>query len=327
MGGSRELMSQNNSDRDLKGWLNALTAFGWWGLVLPLALLWAKSEGSEEIGSSVVRWTFELLSLRILFCLVFCLVLLLSFRRFGLLLEVFRSRSLLLWFCLSSFLIFLNWLGFIIGASMNNLSQASLGYYMGPLFNVLLGFLFLSERLKIPQFVAVCIAGMGILWLTLKAGEFPWIALCLATSFGFYGLVRKKIKVDAVVGLTMESLFCIPIAVGVLVFLGTREEGLVFLNGSILLKWIVIALGPATAIPLICFAKAANRLRLGTLGFIQFIAPTGQLLLAVLFDTKPITGEKLVGYCFVWLAVGVYLVDLWFTQKNQELVSIDKLES
>ena len=316
-------MSQNSSDRDLKGWLNALTAFGWWGFVFPLILLWAKSEGRIEPGK-IVRWTFELLSLRIIFCVVFCFVLLVSLRRMALFLDVFRSRALLLWFALSAFLIFLNWLGFIIGASMNNLSQASLGYYMGPLFNVVLGYLFLSERLKASQFVAVCIAGVGILWLTLKAGEFPWIAFCLATSFGFYGLVRKKIKVDAVVGLTMETLYCIPVSVGILVFFCTQEQGLVFVNGTVLLKWIVIITGPATAIPLICFAIAANRLRLGTLGFIQFVAPTGQLILAMIFDARPITGEKLIGYCFVWLAVAIYLVDLWLSQKKQNEAAVSK---
>ena len=96
-----------------------------------------------------------------------------------------------------------------------------------------------------------------------------------------------------------------------------QEEGLVFLDGTAMLRWIVIFTGPATAIPLICFAIAAQRLRLGTLGFIQFIAPTGQLLLAMIFDKQPITGEKLIGYGFVWLAVGIYLVDLWYHQRKK----------
>ncbi|MEE2641198.1 MAG: EamA family transporter RarD [Planctomycetota bacterium] len=308
-------MQENLSDRDWKGWWNALVAFGWWGFVFPLVLLWAKSEGRIE-KASVVRWSLELLSLRVVFCVVFCFLLLAFLGRLQQFRQVFQSRQLLVGFLVSAFLIFLNWLGFIVGASMNNLSQASLGYYMGPLFNVVLGYFFLAEKLRRFQFAAVCIAGTGIFWLICMAGEFPWIALCLATSFGFYGLVRKKMQVDSVVGLTMETLYCLPVCLVILVLLASGRDGLVFTEGSSLLRWIVLFTGPATAIPLICFAVAAKRLRLGTLGFIQFIAPTGQLILAMVYDAKPVTGEKLIGYSFVWAAVAVYLVDLGLQRRG-----------
>lgn len=309
-------MNSESSDRDTTGWVNALAAFGWWGFVFPLVLLWGKSEGRDQI-ESAVTWSFELLSLRILSCVVFCLVLLWVTGKLTLLIQVFKTPRLLLWFALSSFLIFLNWLGFIIGASTNNLSQASLGYYMGPLFNVLLGYLFLGERLRKPQFFAVGVAAAGILWLTILAGEFPWIALTLAMSFGCYGLVRKKVRIDAVVGLTMETIYCVPLSIGIVVYLANQDHGLVFAEGTHLLRWIVIFTGPATAIPLICFAIAANRLRLGTLGFIQFVAPTGQFILATIFDNQPFTSEKLIGFSFVWAAVAIYLLDLWITNRSK----------
>lgn len=302
-------------DRDWKGWLNALAAFGWWGFVFPLILLWVKSVGQDEIGS-LVRWSFELLAWRIVFCFLFCLGLLWATGKLSLWLPVFRQRRILLGFAFSAVLIFVNWSGFIIGATTNNLSQASLGYYMGPLFNVFLGYLFLGERLRRPQFLSVLVAAVGVIWLTYQAGEIPWIALALASSFGLYGLVRKRLNVDAVVGMTMECLYCLPFCVVLLVVFGIQAEGLVFIQASSALRWIVIFTGPATAIPLICFAVAARRLRLGTLGFIQFIAPTGQLMLAMIFDAKPITGEKLIGYGFVWLAVAIYLIDLGLHQRN-----------
>lgn len=297
-------------DHDLKGWLHALLAFGWWGFIFPLVVLWSKSAGSGEI-HSMFHWSLELLALRILFCLLFCLGLLLVLQRFGLLIAVFRSRRLLLWFAVSSGLIFLNWLGFIIGATTNNLSQTSLGYYMGPIFNVLLGFVFLGERLRKVQFAAVCVAGMGILWLALKGNQFPWIAIVLAVSFGFYGLVRKRTPVDSIVGMTMECLFCLPICFLLIGYLAWATEGLVFVRSNHTLRLVALFTGPATAIPLISFSIAAQRLRLGTLGFIQFVAPTGQLILSLLFDSQPITTERLIGYGFVWAAVGIYLVDLW----------------
>ena len=309
------MIGENSSDRDVQGWLNALVAFGWWGFIFPMVIVWAEHAAAGYIDNKV-RWVLEVLGLRIIFCLLFCLGLLGVTGKLKLLLDVFRSRKLVLWFALTAFLIFLNWFGFIIGVATDNLSQASLGYYMGPLFNVLLGYLFLSEKLRRTQLIAVIVAGLGVLWLTYKAGEFPWISLCLATSFGFYGLARKKTAVDSVVGMSMECIFCLPLCIGIIVYFANQPAGLVFLKGPDLLRWIFVFMGPATAIPLICFAIAARRLRLGTLGFIQFIAPTGQFVLSLFFDDKPFHVEKLIGYSFVWLAVTLYLFDLWANQKK-----------
>lgn len=315
-------MGKPTGDRDLKGWLNALVAFGWWGFIFPLVVILINYLGRDEI-SSAQRWIFEFLGWRIIFCLLFCLGLLWFTEKIGLFIKVFSNRQLLLGFALSAFLIFLNWVGFVAGVVTENISQASLGYYMGPLFNVFLAYLFLGERLRRPQFLAVIVSGIGVLWLTYKAGEFPWIALCLATSFGFYGLVRKKLNVDSVVGMTMECLYCLPVCIAILLIYYSQPEGLVFLQSNNSLRLAILFTGPATAIPLICFAIAARRLRLGTLGFIQFIAPTGQLLLAMIFDNKPITGEKLLGYGFVWLAVVIYLADLWY---HQRIIAAEKSE-
>lgn len=308
-------MSKSN-DRDLSGWLNAIVAFGWWGFIFPSLVLTMtftaeRSTGGKFDWSTIgVQWSLEVLASRIFWCVLFCFLLLWINGRLGDFFAVFRSKSTLVWFAITSALIFINWLVFVIAAATDRLHQASLGYYMGPIFNVVLGYLFLGERLKSLQVVAVLFTCTGIGWLIFSQAEFPWISICLASSFGIYGLFRKRIPVDAIVGLTFETLYCIPIALGIVIYFGSSQTGLIFANADLSTNFLMFLAGPATAVPLICFAVAAKKLRLITLGFIQFLAPTGQILLARFANQELIGLEKLVGYGFIWTAVLIYLVEL-----------------
>jgi chloramphenicol-sensitive protein RarD len=310
----------SHSDRDVKGWLNALVAFGWWGFVFPSLLLLLKSVTDASVNSTM-RWSLEILLFRILYCLLFCLGVLIVVKRIPDLLAVFRSRVQMFWFAISAMLIFLNWTGFVYGATSGRLSQTSLGYYMGPLINIALGYLFLSEKLSRTQLFSVILAALGVLWLTFIQGEFPWIAMVLAISFSFYGLVRKRLSVDSIVGMTVESFYCLPVAIGCFIYFFLHDDGVHALEAGWKVNLLLVLVGPATAIPLISFAIAARRLRLGTLGFIQFIAPTGQLLLAMFVDGETIPAKKFIGYLFVWVAVVLYLVDLWRTAPVDEQIA------
>lgn len=290
------------------GWFYAMLAYGWWGFVFPLVLI-GLNAAADPYSDSPVAWSFEILASRIVWCVVFCLIVIGLTRRFPAFREAIRSRKVLLTICVSSFLIACNWFGFIIGASIGRLSEASLGYYINPLFNVLLGYLFLSETLRRRQIWAVALAGLGVVWLTLIHGQVPWIAFGVATSFGFYGLVRKKLKIDALLGMTLEAMCCLPFALGYLIWRQVGSEPLVFLEGDWKIIVLLLACGPATALPLIWFAAAARRLKLATMGFIQFLAPTGQLIVALVANGESLSQGKLIGFVFIWAAVILYVWD------------------
>lgn len=308
-------MSESN-DRDVNGWINAIVAFGWWGFVFPSLVLTmtftAKRSTADQFdwANIGVQWSLEVLASRIVWCVLFCFFLLWFNGRLVEFFAVFKSKSTLGWFALTSILIFINWLVFVIAAATDRLHQASLGYYMGPIFNMVLGYLFLGERLKSLQIVAIGFTCLGIGWLIFSQTEFPWISICLAASFGVYGLFRKKIPVDSIVGLTFETLYCIPIAVGIVIYFGYQSPGLIFSKADVSTNLLLFLAGPATAIPLICFAIAAKKLRLITLGFIQFLSPTGQIILARFVNQETIEWEKLVGYGLIWMAVLIYLIEL-----------------
>lgn len=212
-------MSKSN-DRDLSGWLNAIVAFGWWGFIFPSLVLTMtftaeRSTGGKFDWSNIgVQWSLEVLASRIFWCVLFCFLLLWINGRLGDFFAVFRSKSTLVWFAITSALIFINWLVFVIAAATDRLHQASLGYYMGPIFNVVLGYLFLGERLKSLQVVAVLFTCTGIGWLIFSQAEFPWISICLASSFGIYGLFRKKNSRGRHRGLNLRNALLHPNRVG-----------------------------------------------------------------------------------------------------------------
>lgn len=273
-----------------------LVAYLWWGFV-PLYFRAVRSVPADEILAHRVVWSFVLLA-----------ILSRWFHRWPVALAALRDRRILLTLLLSTALIAINWLTFIWSILDERLIEASLGYFMSPLVNVALGVVFLRERLRAWQGVSVALATVGVGYLTLRYGQVPWIALILATSFGFYGLVRKTARVDSLVGLTLETMLLAP-AMGLYLLVLTLAGDGVFAQGPPRLSLLLVLGGVVTAVPLLCFAAAARRLRLATVGLLQYIAPTFQFFLAVVAFGEPFTQAHAISFTLIWCALAIYSID------------------
>jgi chloramphenicol-sensitive protein RarD len=210
---------------------------------------------------------------------------------------------------LSALLISVNWLVFIWAIANDHVLDASLGYFINPLVNVVLGVLLLGERLRRLQWLAVTLALTGVGNLVWQHGTLPWIALTLAFSFGSYGLVRKQTPTDALSALCVETLLLVPLAAGYLAFLDLTGQGH-FLRGPATVDGLLLLAGVLTALPLLLFGGAARRLRLSTLGLLQYTVPTGHFLLAVFVFGESFTAAHAVTFGAIWLALALYGLDL-----------------
>jgi chloramphenicol-sensitive protein RarD len=226
-----------------------------------------------------------------------------SFRReWKLIWPALSNRRNLVLLSAGAILIALNWLIFIYSIATHQVLQASLGYFINPLLSVALGMIFLREKLRSGQWIAVVVATLAVLNLTLRAHGFPWIAVSLAATFGFYGLVRKMVDINSLHGLLIESSLLLPLSIGLVVILHTGRLsagtwGLLSLSGFI------------TAVPLLCFGAALRRLKLSTMGFLQYIGPTLQFLVAICLFHEPLDRGKIGSFALCWIAIGVYVVD------------------
>jgi len=247
-----------------------------------------------------------LLAHRVVWSMVFGLVLLTLTHRSGELAAVLRSRRQLLPILFSALLIGTNWFVFLWAVDTDRVLDTSLGYYINPLISVLFGVIFLGERLRPLQAVAVLLAAVGVLQMVVALGALPWISLVLAVSFALYGLVRKMAAVMPVVGFTLETCLLAPLAAAYLLVSDPRG-GVVDLSSGLAL--LLVGTGPFTAAPLLCFNSAAKRLRLATLGLFQYIAPSLAFVLAVAYYGEPFTRAHAVTFSCVWLALAIYSVD------------------
>ena len=250
------------------GAIYALTAYFIWGFIpLYFSLVDVLIPG-------------EILAHRIIWSLLFLMALVLASNRWDLLLGLLKNSNNLWWLVLSSLLIATNWLTYIWALQNNQVIDTSLGYYINPMVSVMLGMVFLGERLRPLQLLAVFIAGIGVVHEIFVVGRLPAVALILALTFGAYGLIRKKVAVDAVVGLLVETLFLLPFALGYFFYLVVQQQN-VFGNTTFELNVLILGLGFLTTLPLLSFGAAALRLSLTALGFYQYLAPSMVLLLAV----------------------------------------------
>jgi len=288
-----------------KGITFGLGAYLWWGLVLPVYIKSLRHVNVVELLGHRVIWSLVMTALLIAF--------LGGWNRLRVALRVRRTRLLLL---ASTIAITGNWLGFLWAVYTDRLSHASLGYYINPLISVLLGFLFFSERLRRKQQVALVLAALGVLYMTLRLGELPWISLFLAFSFGFYGLLRKMALVDSVGGLAVETALITPVLLLVMGFLET-QDGLAIFHGSAMTILALPFAGIVTAVPLILFAGAARRLPLSAIGFMQYITPTLQLITAVALFGEPFTGHHAVAFAAIWTALAFYTYDMVQHRRRQ----------
>jgi chloramphenicol-sensitive protein RarD len=210
---------------------------------------------------------------------------------------------------MSAVLIAVNWYVFILAVSTERVIETSLGYYMTPLANVALGFVFLRERLRPLQLAAIGLAALGVGMLAAQAGQFPWIAVSLAVSFSFYGLLRKIVGVDSLYGLLFETAALTPAAIGLIIWQAMAPAaGQLAIPGLTTLGLLALT-GPITSGPLLLFAAAARRLKMATLGILQFLAPTIQFSIAVLVFHEPFTAVHGRSFACIWLAIAVYSLD------------------
>ncbi len=217
-------------------------------------------------------------------------------------------RRNVLFLLMAALLIAINWLVFIYAITTRQVLQASLGYFINPLLSVALGLIFLGERLRPGQWLALFFAGLGVLNLAVRAGAFPWIALSLATSFALYGLVRKTVSVHSLHGLLIETLFLLPPAL-IWLLLGPSNRLLQDNLGLLSLSGLV------TAVPLLMFGAAVRCLRLSTLGFLQYVGPSIQFFLALVFFREPLDLVRFVSFSLCWLGIVTYLTESVLTHR------------
>ena len=211
----------------------------------------------------------------------------------------------------STLMISINWLMYVWAIGNGHVVDASLGYFINPLVSVLMGVLLLSERLNRTQWIAVALAACGVAYLTYATGRVPWIALVLALTFGTYGLIRKVVKVESVPGLAVETMFLLPFSLGWLIWCERQGTG-AFGHQGPLTDALLIGSGIVTALPLTLFAYGARRIRLSTVGLLQYVGPTLQFLCGVLVFREPFTHTRFIGFVIIWIALGIYMADsLW----------------
>ncbi len=270
-----------------------------WG-ILPIYWKLLDHVSSDEILANRIFWSF-----------IFMMFILVFSRKWGELIvtiKSFRANKKELYALLAaSLFISCNWFLYIWSVNNNHLIEASLGYYINPLVSVLLGMIFFREKLSPAQFVSFFMAIIGVLILTISYGKFPWVSVILALSFGFYGLLKKMVKVDSAIGLTLETLVVTPIALAYMIFLFVKGNQS-FLSISVETDLLLISAGAATAIPLLYFAKGAQKIPMATLGFLQFIAPTLTLILGVFFYHEHFSRIHFVSFLFIWTAIMLYSV-------------------
>ncbi|SDN20847.1 EamA family transporter RarD [Alkalicoccus daliensis] len=274
-------------------------AYSLWGL-LPIYWKWIDHVPSPEV-----------LAHRIIWSLIFLIGLFLFMRRAHILKEDLRyiaaHPKIIVGIMTTAFFISVNWVLFIWAVANERIVEVSLGYYINPLLNVVLGVLFFKETLSLRQRLAVGLAFIGVLILTISFGAVPYIALTLAFSFGMYGLVKKQTQIGAMTGLIIETLFLLPIALIYLFIIHDSFEGLMHAGDS-LTPLLLIFTGAATAVPLLLFGTAAKKIPLSLLGFLQYIAPTTMLILGVLLYKEPFTIVHLVSFLFIWSALLMYSI-------------------
>ncbi|MHA6198577.1 EamA family transporter RarD [Pseudomonas wadenswilerensis] len=287
-----------------RGYILGLTAYIIWGL-FPLYFKLLQSVPAVEIIVHRVLWSALCGSL-----------LLLVWKHPGWWRELRDNPRRLAVLALSGLLIAFNWLTYVWAVNNDRMLEASLGYYINPLVNVLLGMLLLGERLRRLQWIAVGLAALGVAQQVWQVGSLPWVSLALALSFGFYGLIRKQAPVAALPGLVVETWMLVPIALGwLLLNPGVSSAQPEFYTTSQAL-WLMAA-GPVTLIPLVSFNAAARHLPYTTLGFLQYLAPTLVLLQAVLLFGEHLSSSTLVAFMFIWAGLALYSVDAWLSLRKR----------
>ena len=277
-----------------QGIIVVVLAYAWWGF-MPIYWKLLDHVASGEILSGRVIWSF-----------VFTLLLVLIGRKFSVLREdlknLWKDKKSFWSLVLASYLVTGNWFLYIFAVNEGYIVQASLGYYINPLLSVLLGIIFLKEKLSLAQKISVLIAATGVVLLTISYGVVPWIAMLLASTFAFYGLIKKRITIDPLRGLTIETLFVLPVALAYFSYLVVSDQA-VFFSSNITTTILLVLTGVATAVPLVLFAKGTKTMPLYMSGFIQYIAPTLMLLIGIFVYGEKFSKIEFISFSFIWAAL------------------------
>lgn len=289
------------------GYGYAAAAYGLWGF-LPLYIALAEPTGSIEF----IAW-------RILWSVVFCAVLITVLRQWRETRRLLRDRRAVLTLGLAGLLIALNWFIYVVSVMTGHTIEAALGYFLNPLVSILLGLVFLRERLRRLQWVAVGIAAIAMIVLAVGYGKVPWIAIVLACTFGTYGLVKKRVgaSAGAIPGFFVETMLISPIGIASLVWVAVAGGGITFGTVSLGNTLVLVGAGVVTSLPLLSFAAAASRLTLVEIGMMQFIAPIMQLIIGVWLFGEAMPPERLAGFIIVWVALAVFVIDLGIASGRQ----------
>jgi len=273
-----------------------LFAYALWG-VMPLYVHTLSGVTSLQIVAHRIVWAALLL-----------VAFVVATGRLGFLRQLRQRPGIAGTFVASAVALSVNWLVYIWAVGQGRVVDASLGYFINPLLSVVLAVFVLKERLRLAQWLAVALAALGVLWLTLLARQLPWIGLTVAVSFATYGVLRKTAAIDALGGLTLETVLLLPLALGYLLYLSSTPPGM-FGGGGPRLSLLLFAAGPLTALPLLAFAAGARRIPLSLVGILQYVAPSLQLAIGVGVFHEPLPPRKLLGFGLIWLAVALYSLE------------------
>jgi chloramphenicol-sensitive protein RarD len=286
-----------------RGILAGMSAYILWGL---FPIYWRLLEQDPAI---------EILAHRMVWSLAFMAGLLTVQKEWRWIGKALRNRRTVVVYTLAAILLACNWYIYIWAVNNGYVVEASLGYFINPMVNFLLGVVFLGEKLRGGQVAAVVLAGLGVVYLTVNYGSLPWISLALAFSFGTYGLIKKTATLESMHGFGLETMVLFLPALGYLLYRNAAGIGAFAHQGTLITLLLVLA-GPVTSIPLLMFGYAARHIPLSMLGFIQYITPTLQFLLGVFLYLEPFPPARLIGFCIIWLALLVYSLEgVWFNRK------------
>jgi chloramphenicol-sensitive protein RarD len=287
-----------------KGIWNALGAYTLWGL-LPVYWKWLHHVPAPELLSHRIVWS----------CLTLVIVLLVTRQSKNFVAQISNTKVLRV-YLIAALLIGFNWLTYVWAVNAGYIIETSLGYFINPLFSVLLGVVFFHERLRVGQWVAIALAACGVLYLTYLYGSLPWIALTLTFTFGLYGLVKKIASLNSLDGLTLETGILFLPALGYLIYSELSGHG-AFLHGGAASDLLLVGAGLATTVPLLLFASAARSIPLSLVGLMQYIAPTIQFLLGVFVYREPFSPSQLIGFSIIWVALIVFAAESVITNQRQ----------
>ncbi|MBP1743185.1 MAG: yojE [Firmicutes bacterium] len=284
------------NDKTRYGLLCGISSYMMWG-VLPVFWKLVQDVPAYEILAHRILWSFIVMSMLVVLS-----------GGLSKLADILRDRRSMAYIAACSVLITFNWFLFIWCVNNGHIVESSLGYYINPLMSVFLGTVVLKEKLDASQKVAIAIAATGVIAMVVFYGSFPWIPLALASSFGVYGLLKKKVALDSMAGLTIETLITAPFALAFLAHLNTNGGGAF---GSTAVTTVILMLsGAVTAMPLLLFAEGAKNVRLSTMGFLQYVSPTISLVIGIFLYKESVTQVNMIGFCFIWAALAVYSYSL-----------------